>query len=311
MRSILRRRGAGFTGVTAALVLALTGCGGTAGSTGPGGDSPVGEGFAAVLESAPVAAEADLPQSPTLDAIRERGQLVVGGSLDAPLLSQQNPTTGEIEGFDAYMGKLFAKYVLGEPKVEIVNSASETREALLANGTVDVVLQTYTITEERAEQVAFAGPYYESGLAIMAPRDSGITGVEDLGGTVIAGANTPAIPAIEEHAPGAEIVTFGTAPECLEALRQGRGDAYVQDMSVLLGDADKYPELQVVGEPFTEDPYGIGLPKDDPAFKQFVNDWLEKIYADGTWAGAWKASIGTVVEGESPKPPEIGSVPGS
>ncbi|WP_240197667.1 glutamate ABC transporter substrate-binding protein [Nonomuraea lactucae] len=266
-----------------------------------------------VIGQAPVAAASDILPGSTMEKIKQRGELIVGGSLDAPLLSQQNPATGEVEGFDAALGKALAKYIIGRPKVKIVNSASETREALLSNGTVDVVFQTYTITEERARQVAFAGPYYTSGLTIAVKKGtSGIAKPEDLNGKkVIAGANTPAIPAIKKLAPQAEIITFGSDPECLQALTQDRGVAYVQDETLLIAAAKKDPSISIVTKPFTVDPYGIGLKHGDDQFKTFVNAWLGKIQAAGVWQRIWKDSIGTVVTGDAPQPPRIGSVPGS
>lgn len=263
--------------------------------------------------SAPVAPASAIAAGSTMEKIKKRGELIVGGSLDAPLLSQQNPATKEVEGLDADFGRLLAKYIIGQPKVKIVNSASETREALLSNGTVDVVLQTYTITPERAKQVAFAGPYYSSGLVIATKKGtSGITKPADLAGkTVIAGANTPAIPAIKKAAPGAKILTFGSDPECVQALKQGRGQAYVQDQAVLIATAKQDPAVEIQGQPFTKDPYGIGLKKGDTQMKQFVNAWLKQIQGSGLWARTWKNSIGTVVQGDAPAPPAIGSVPGS
>jgi len=298
--------------VAAVAALSLTGLaacsGGDSDPAVPGaGGGKTGD----LLSSAPVAAE--IPAGSTMEKIKQRGELIVGGSLDAPLLSQQNPATKEVEGLDADFGRLLAKYIIGEPKVKIVNSASETREALLSNGTVDVVFQTYSITPERAEQVAFAGPYYSSGLVIATKKDeTGIKAPADLKGkTVIAGANTPAIPAIKKAAPDAKIVTFGSDPECVQALKQGRGDAYVQDQAVLLATAKQDTSIQIQGEPFTEDPYGIGLKHGDAQMKQFVNDWLKQIQQSGLWAKVWKNSIGTVVQGEAPQPPAIGSAPGS
>lgn len=67
----------------------------------------------------------------------------------------------------------------------------------------------------------------------------------------------------------------------------------------------------MVGEPFTKEPYGIGLPHGDDQAKKFVDDWLQKIFNDGTWAKLWKATIGTVVSGDAPAPPTIGSADGS
>jgi ABC-type amino acid transport substrate-binding protein len=291
-------------------LLTLTACGESSSPAVPGAAaSPASD----VLAKAPVATAAEILPGSTMEKIKQRGELLVGGSLDAPLLSQQNPATGEMEGFDADMGKALAKYILGEPKVKIVNSASETREALLANGTVDVVFQTYTITEERAKQVAFAGPYYTSGLTIAVKKGTtGITKPEDLNGKkVLAGANTPAIPAIKKLAPQAEIITFGSDPECIQALKQDRGVAYVQDETILIADAKKDPSIEIVTQPFTTDPYGIGLKHGDDQFKKFVNDWLKKMQDAGAWQGIWKNSIGTVVAGDAPQPPQIGSVPGS
>jgi glutamate transport system substrate-binding protein len=94
-------------------------------------------------------------------------------------------------------------------------------------------------------------------------------------------------------------------------VQQGRADAYVLDQSILIGDAQSNPSVEVVGgDPFTVDPYGIGLNKQSGA-KPFVNAFLKKIEADGDWAKLYKATIGTVVKGDVPQPPEIGSVPGA
>jgi glutamate transport system substrate-binding protein len=267
-----------------------------------------------VYANAVVADAADILPDSTMAKIKERGKLIVGEALDAPLLSQQDPSNpDDVQGFDADLAKLLAIYILGEPNVEIVPPASETREALLQNGTVDVVFNTYTITEERAEQISFAGPYLESGLAVAVKADDDeIEGIDDLGGKkVIVGANTPAVTAVPEEQPTATLVSFATDPQAMQALKQGRGDAYVQDFTLLASNAASDDSIKVVGQPFTTESYGIGLAKDDADFKQFVNDWLVKIEDDGTWAKVWDATLGAAVESDTPDAPEIGSVPGS
>ncbi|GAA2042009.1 glutamate ABC transporter substrate-binding protein [Agromyces tropicus] len=311
----MRRRIPVAGAVLAAAALTLTACS-SAGSAAVPDDASSGEGAeaSAVFADAPVADDDLILPGSTMEAIRERGTLVVAEALDAPLLSQQDPTNPDsVTGFDADLAKLLAIYILGEPNVEIVPPASETREALLANGTVDVVFNTYTITEERAEQVSFAGPYFSSGLAVAVGADEeDITGIDDLGGkTVIVGANTPAVTAVPEHQPTAELIDFATDPQAVQALIQGRGDAYVQDYTLLASDAASNDAIKVVGQPFTSEPYGIGLAHGDEDFKQFINDWLLKIQEGGQWGAAWQASLGTVVESDVPTPPAIGSVPGS
>jgi glutamate transport system substrate-binding protein len=297
-----------------ALAMVLAGCG----SGGDTGVPPAGGGGARsgadLFADAPVADAAAILPGSTMEKIKKRGKLVVAEALDAPLLSQQNPTDpDQVTGFDADLAKLLAVYILGKPEVEIVPPATETREALLANDTVDVVFNTYTITEERAKQVSFAGPYFESGLAVAVKAgNKDIKGVEDLDGKdVIVGANTPAVTEVPKVAPNAKVTTFGTDPQAVTALLQGRGDAYVQDLTLLATNAKANPQLTVVGQPFTKEPYGIGLKHGDDDFKAFVNDWLKKIQDGGQWTQVWKNSLGTVVDSEPPAPPAIGSAPGS
>ena len=301
------RRLSAALGAATAVSLVLAGCGSD--SEADSSAEPSG-----IFADAPVADDAAIGEGTTMAEIKDRGELVVAAALDAPLLSQQDPTDpDDVEGFDITLAKLLATYILGEPKVKIVPPASETREALLQNGTVDVVFNTYTITEERAEQISFAGPYFMSGLAVATKAgNEDISGVEDLDGRkVIVGANTPAVEAVPEVAPDAELVTFGTDPQAIQGLLQGRGDAYVQDYLLLATQAATNKELTVVGDPFTEEPYGIGLPPDDAEFKEFVNEWLLMIQEDGQWAQAFEDSIGAAIDADAPTPPQIGSVPGS
>jgi glutamate transport system substrate-binding protein len=294
-------------------VIGLTACSGGDAAV-PGADAPADTGLDAIYENAVVAEAADILPDSTMARIKERGKLIVAEALDAPLLSQQDPSNPDnVEGFDADLAKLLAIYILGEPNVEIIPPASETREALLANGTVDVVFNTYTITEERAEQVAFAGPYLQSGLAVAVLSDNDdIEGIDDLGGkNVIVGANTPAVTAVPEEQPTAKLTSFATDPQAMQALVQGRGDAYVQDFTLLASNAASNDKIKVVGQPFTTESYGIGLKHGDDDFKEFINDWLLKIQDDGSWAAVWDATLGAAVESETPEAPEIGSVPGS
>lgn len=310
----ITRRKAVAGAALAAAALALTACSSTTSLPGDENEADASAETNSVFADAPVAADDLILPGSTMERIRERGTLVVAEALDAPLLSQQNPTDPDsVEGFDADLAKLLAIYILGEPNVEIVPPATETREAMLQNDTVDVVFNTYTITPERAEQVSFAGPYFESGLAVAVKSDNDeIKGIEDLDGKeVIVGANTPAVTAVPEQAPTANVTAFATDPAAVQALLQGRGDAYVQDYTLLASNAANDSALKVVGTPFTKEPYGIGLKHGDDEFKSFINDWLLEIQESGHWAEAWKTTLGTVTDSDVPTAPEIGSVPGS
>lgn len=303
-----RRRLAASAASVAALSLVLAACGGDSDASGDAGSEATG-----IFADAPVAES--IPEGSTAARIKEEGELVVAAALDAPLLSQQDPTNpDDVEGFDITLAKLLATYIIGEPNVKIVPPASQTREAMLQNETVDVVFNTYTITEERAEQIEFAGPYFLSGLAIAVPsgNEDGIDSIDDLAGqTVIVGANTPAVDYVKQEVPDAELVTFDTDPQAVQALTQGRGVAYVQDYLLLATATASNQDIELATGALTAEPYGIGLPPGDAEFKTFVNEWLQKIEDDGQWAQAFEDSIGEVTGQDAPEAPEIGSVPGS
>lgn len=265
-----------------------------------------------IVARAPVASEQELATSPTAQAIRARGVLVNGTETTMPLLSQRNPATGQIVGFDALLAKMLAKYIVGEPRVKHVTATGATREALLRVGTVDVVIHAYTITADRAEKVSFAGPYLVSGAALATlKKTDGINGLSDLKGrTVLAIKGATSVQAIHERVPRANIVTYKTAEQCVQALESGQGIAYVHDLTILAGNALMNSKIEIVTQPFTKEPYGIGIPHGDQAFKRFINDWLRKIQRAGLWKEAWEKTLGQVA-GKPPEPPKIGSVLGS
>ncbi|MBT0772303.1 glutamate ABC transporter substrate-binding protein [Kineosporia sp. J2-2] len=311
-RSSLPRRSGTVVAAGAVLALAAA-CGGGSSDPAavPGGGAQAtsnadSDAVAALIEAQQPAT--DLPEGSTAAKIKEKGELTVGGVQTSALFSLLNPTTGKVEGFDAAMSQLLADYIIGEPNTKLVNVTSQTREALIQNGSVDVVFATYTITDERKEKISFAGPYYQDGIGIEVKKGTtGINSLEDLNGkTVVTQSASTAPNAIKAAAPDAKIQLFETNTEALQALRQGRADAYVIDQSILAGNAVTNDDVEVLGDKFSQDDYGIGLAKDDTEFQEFVNDWLQQRIDDGTWAKVWKATVGTEVPGDAPTPPTIG-----
>ncbi len=269
--------------------------------------------YDSVIAASPKADDATIQANAWAKAIKDRGVLRTGGSETGQLFSLLDLETGKVVGFDAGLSQMLAQYILGEPNTELTVTDVTTRETLIQNGSVDGVFATYSITPARAEKIAFVGPYLVSGAAIMVRADNtDITSVADLAGkTVTTQTNSTSLTALQDQVPTATLQPYTNDAECVAALTQGRADAYAIDQSILISDAIGNPAVKVVGEPFTVDPYGIGVTKDDPTAKEFVNAWLKTIEDDGSWANLWKATIGTVVEGDAPAPPVIGSVPGS
>ena len=299
-----------------------TGEGPDLGSSGGGeGDGEGGDGEsvpqADALASGPVAGDDVIAASAWAAAIKEKGQLVRGGTVANQVFSLASTSGGMPTGFDAGITQLLAKYILGEggeEKVEYIDTTVETRETMVQNGTVDCVIATYSITPERLEVIDFAGPYYLSGTAIQvrAEDKEKISGPEDLTGLkLVTQANSTGIQAIEDNVtdPG-DVQTLPDNESCVAALKQGRADAYVLDQGVLLGNSAADEDVVVVGEPFVDDPYGIGLSKEAEGALDFCNTFLQEIIDSGSWEALWTATIGEVVDGGAPTPPTPGDLPG-
>ncbi len=283
-----------FVLLSTALVLAA--CGSDTTSTGGGTGTATAPTF---------------PAGSTMDALQKKGKIVIGTKFDQPLFGLK-ALSGQPEGFDVEIAKLVATAIFGSNlsgKTEFVETPSNVREQSIIDGKVDLVAATYTINDTRKEKVGFAGPYYVAGQSILVKKDdTAITGLDALGGkkvcTVLG--STP-LKTLQTRAPTADLgILFDTYSKCVEALKDGRVEAVSTDNVILLGFIKDNPGLfKLVGETFTQEPYGIGVKKDDAAFRTFVNDTLEKAYKDGTWAKAFETQVGKATEIPTPTPPPV------
>ena len=257
-------------------------------------------------DSSPAAEPGDFPAGSTMAALAEAGTITIGTKFDQPLFGLKAPS-GNPEGFDVEIGKIIADELgISPDNIKWVETVSANREAYIADGTVDIVIATYTINDERKEKVSFAGPYYNAGQALMVLSDNtDITGPDDLAGKNVCSVegSTPAAN-IAENYPDATLKLFEAYTDCLEPLRNGQVDVLTTDNVILAGYvATSEGEFKVVGEPFTEEPYGIGLAKDDTDFRMWINDVLEATFEDGRWLDAWNATAGAVLP--EPTPPTV------
>jgi glutamate transport system substrate-binding protein len=285
------RRATGLAGVVLALALTLAACGG--GDDDGGGQVNSGASFAA---------------GTTMAKLKDAGKVRVGTKFDQPLFGLKN-LEGKPEGFDVEIAKLIAGELgVAADKIEWVEAVSANREPFIQQDKVDLVVATYTINDKRKQVVDFAGPYYEAGQDIMVAKGNpeGIAGPDDLAGKKVCSV-TGSTPAenIRTNYPEAKLTEFDVYSKCAEALKNGQVQAVTTDNVILLGLISKDQEaFELVGKPFTKEPYGIGVKKGDTEFRNFINDTLEKIEQDGRWLAAWDATAGKVAT-ETPTPPAV------
>ena len=287
------RRSTPLLGIVLALMLALAAC---------GGDDEGGDGGGQVNEGASFA------EGTTMARLQQAGAVKVGTKFDQPLFGLKN-LEGKPEGFDVEIAKLIAGEMgIAADKVKFTESVSANREPFIQQDKVDLVVATYTINDKRKQVVDFAGPYYEAGQDIMVAKGNpeGIAGPDDLAGKKVCSV-TGSTPAenIRTNYPEADLTEFDVYSKCAEALKNGQVQAVTTDNVILLGLISQDPEaFELVGKPFTEEPYGIGLKKGDDQFRTFINDTLQKAFDDGRWLAAWDATAGKVAT-EQPTPPAI------
>ncbi|NKE61225.1 glutamate ABC transporter substrate-binding protein [Lentzea sp. PSKA42] len=279
--------------------LALTACGKEG--------SPTDQGAPAGLFE--VAKDVKVDGSPTFEKIKARGSLVVGVKEDQPGLGYKDPTTNKYSGFDIDMARLVsAKLGFDPEKIQFKTIQSAAREQALINGDVDYYVGTYTINAGRKEKVGFAGPYFVAGQDLLVKKDNtDITGPETLKGKKVCSVtgSTP-IKKIRDnnYTEPQNILEFQGYSQCVTKLLDGEVDAVTTDDAILKGyAAAEEGKLKVVGKTFSSEPYGIGLPKEDKALRDKVNDILQASLDDGTWQKIYDGTLGK--SGASAQKPTI------
>ncbi|MGE3255739.1 glutamate ABC transporter substrate-binding protein [Pseudonocardia sp.] len=276
----------------ATVVLAATACG--------GGDSGSGSG----------AADTTFPAGTTMARLSEAGTIKVGTKFDQPLFGLKG-LDGKPVGFDVEIAKIIAGGMgIEESNIEFIEAPSRVREDIIQQGTVDMVVATYTINDARKEKISFAGPYYIAGQDLMVKSDNTtITGPESIkpanARVCSVSGSTPAKTIVDKgYVDPANLTLFDVYSKCADALRTGQTDVVTTDNVILAGlVAESDGQFKLVGQPFTEEPYGIGIPKGDTAFCEYVNQTLQKAEADGSYAKAWESTVGTVTPEVPPLPP--------
>jgi glutamate transport system substrate-binding protein len=283
----------------AAFGLVLTGCASEAGNQA-----------AESTESAATVEQVEFPAGTTMAELNEAGAITVGTKYDQPGFGLLNPQNQQPEGFDVEIAKLIAaKLGIEADKITWKETVSANREPFIQNGEVDIVAATYTINDKRKEVIDFAGPYYEAGQDIMVAKGNpeGIQGPEDLAGKTVCSVegSTPA-QNMRDNFPEAQLTTYDVYSKCADDLKNGNVQAVTTDNVILTGLVAGSPDaFELVGNPFTEEPYGIGLAKGDDEFRDFINDVLEEAFEDGTWAEAWDRTAGDITGTEAPEPPAV------
>ncbi|SMP23300.1 amino acid ABC transporter substrate-binding protein, PAAT family [Laceyella tengchongensis] len=225
----------------------------------------------------------------SLEQIKQRGKLVAGVKYDTHLFGYKDPADGQVKGFEIDLMKELAKRMLGdESKLELKEVNSKTRIKLLNGGDIDLICATMTISEKRKKEVDFSRVYFMAGQSLLVPNNSPIKTVHDTKGKKVATAKgATSGNNLKSVEPDAQIQLYENYADAFTALRAGQVDALTTDDSILMGMQQQDPNFKLVGGQFTKEPYGIGLKKGANELRAYVDQFLDQIIADGTYANLY------------------------
>jgi polar amino acid transport system substrate-binding protein len=289
--------------------------GGGEGSTGTGGPG-LAYGTQARAEGGCTTAEMEkAPEKQTLSpssadgstitAIKnrqgEKRKLIVGVDQNSYRWGYRDPNSGQdaaLEGFDIDLVHRIAEDILGDPDaVQFKAIPTDQRIPAIQDGRVDMVVRTMTINCKRLADVAFSAPYFKTGQQVLAPKSSTITGYDgSLAKQRICTAkgSTANTKLVDDQKAGdlarsADLKT--TVPnqlDCLVRLQLGEVDAVVTDGALAASQAAQDPTVELKGEPFTAEYYGVAMKKDADDLVRRVNQVLVDYRKDT--ATGWQAS---------------------
>ena len=269
-----------------------------ASSSGSGGSSAAAPSY----ETKAVSGLTGTPKS-----LADAKKVTIGVKGDQPNLGFKDPKNNQFSGFDIEIAKMIAADLgIDTSGITFKEIPSKNRETALANGEVDYYVGTYTINDERKQQVSFAGPYFVAGQDLLVKKDSDIKGPDDLSGkTVCSATGSTPIQNIKDNYPDAKTTEFDVYSKCVQALLDGQVDAVTTDDAILVGYAAQYPDdLKVVGETFSDEPYGVGVKHGDTALSEFIAAALKRHNENGDYTKAYDATLGKSGE-TAPEMPEV------
>jgi polar amino acid transport system substrate-binding protein len=260
-------------------------------------DSPGSDQSAAPGPAAGSAAE----EGSRLDRILAEKQLTAAVQISFRPFSFSDDD-GKRVGFDVDLVREFARRWLDDPTAAtLVPVPSAERIPTLLAGEVDIVAAALTKTPARAELVDFSLTYFKDGQRLLVAEGSEIASVCDLASQPVAAiADSTSLDNLKQQAAvcGFELndnlVVFESHADALAALLDGQVAAFTSDGVALESFAAGQP-LKVVGNHFSEEPYGIAVPKGDQRLKDAVDATLKAMADDGTYAAIYERWFGDAI----------------
>lgn len=249
--------------------------------------------FLPVVMAALLALPLSVQAQGRLDKIKETKQITLGvreSSIPFSYLDDaQKPVGYSMDICHGIVDALKEKLGLAELSAREIPVTSSTRIPLVANGTVDISCGSATNNEQRQQQVSFAPTTFVTSTRFASHKSSNIKDLSDLkGATVISTAGTSNLRWLTQvnaqEKLGMRIMNAKDHSEAFLTVNSGRAVAFFMDDILLAGlvaNSRNADDWSISEKSYTVEPYGMILPKDDPQFKQAVDEAVKAMMSDG------------------------------
>jgi len=216
-------------------------------------------------------------EDPILKKIKSQGKIIIGTEATYPPMEGMDEG-GNFVGIDIDIAKEIA-FDLGV-KPEFRNISWDELFNALLRGEVDMLISAITITPERAEKMAFSDPYFNAGQVVVTTLDKAgdIKGVEDLAGKKLGvQIETTSQNEAQKYTNPELVIPFENNDLAKDELLKGAIDAIIIDYPAAVGMVSKENNLKIIGEPFTQEFYGIAVRKEDEVLLGGINKTIRRL----------------------------------
>lgn len=232
----------------------------------------------------------NLPPLP--QAIKDAGVIRIGVKCDSPPYGSSGPD-GKPVGIEVDMAKQIGTFAFGSPdKAELSCVATDARIPSLTGKKIDLIVAVLGKTPPREQVIDYSNIYYWGSSNVAVLKDSPVQSLADLKGKsilIVKGGNQ--IKWLRDNIPDVQFVQLNSASDNLQALLQGRADGYVADGTTVALLSANYPNLRIINEEVDVGINGIGIRKNEPELKAFVNAALKKMRDEKFFTTAVKAHV--------------------
>ncbi len=215
----------------------------------------------------------------------DKDTLVIGMELKYPPFETKD-TSGNPDGASVMLGKALGEY-LGK-EIKFVDTAYPSLIPALESGSIDLIISSMTITEEREKVVDFSDPYTTSQLMMLVFKDSPVQSVGDLNNKdVIIASKSGTIGALwaATNAPNAQVLNIDEEASAVLEVAQGKADVFIYDPLSIIRHHENYKDTtRVILDPLPNTKgWGIALAKGQEELKTKINAFIKKAHEDGTF----------------------------